>query len=146
MSYTIQEIEDALVAAMQTDDGVSGACKTLESYSGDAADLVGQIEQLTVPLPAVWAVYNGSAFNESASNSFDDEMKFVLLVAAKDLRGRVAAAQGVYEILESLKTLFIGKNLGLDINPLRPISIDPVVVTNRLAIYGFILRTYFSMD
>ena len=144
--YTIQQIEDALVSAMQADDGVSGACRTIESYSGDAADLVAQLEQMTVPLPAVWAVYNGSAFNESANNSFDDEMKFVLLVAAKDLRGRVAAAQGVYEILEALKTLFIGKNLGLDIEPLHPVSIDPVAVTNRLAIYGFVVRTYFSMD
>ncbi len=109
-------------------------------------ETVDQIEKLTAPLPAVWAAYGGSVFTEAANRSFDDEMIFNLLVAAKDLSGRTAAAQGAYAILEKLKTLLIDNNLGLDIEPIHPVSIDAILVTNRLAIYGFRIKTSFSMD
>jgi len=146
MPYTIQEIEDALVAAMQADDGVSGACRTIGSYNGEAADLVAQLEQMTVPLPAVWAVYNGSALNFRSFGVWEDAMSFVLVVAAKDLRGRSAAAQGAYEVLEALKDALIDSTLDLDIDPLVPVSIDPITVTNRMAVYGFVLKTAVARE
>jgi len=146
MAYTIIQVEDKLVAVMKADAGLSAACKTIDSFSGEAADLVDQIEQMTALLPAVWAVFGGSIFTESANRSFDDEMRFIILVAAQNLRSRAAAAHGVYEILELLKGLLTNNNLGFNIEPLHPISIDPIAVTNRLAIYGVTFKTLFSLD
>lgn len=144
--FTINEIEDAILAAIRGDAGLAAVCKTIEPFAGDLETLAAKIDRLIDPLPAVWTVYRGSLFTESANRSYDDEMSFAVLVAAKSLRGRDAAKKEAYEILELLKSLLVDNNLGLDIDPLEPVSIELVAISDRWAIYGFILKTYFSMD
>ncbi len=144
--YTITEIENAIVKELQDDTTVVALAKTIAAYSGGVPDLLEEIDKLIAPFPAVWVVYGGSYFSEVANRSFDDQMTIMLLTAAKDLRGRESAAAGVFDILERLKTVLINNNLNLNIEPLHPVSIEPVAVTSRMAVYGFTLKTSFSMD
>jgi phage gp37-like protein len=146
MGYKIAEIEDAILTAMQADADLSSACKTIDSFGGEAADLLAQAEQMIIPVPAVWVAFTGSDFTEAANRSYDEAMNFIFLIASKDLRGRSAAARGAYEIIEMLKSLLIDNNLGLDIEPLHPVSLDIVGITNRLAVYGLSFKTSFSTD
>jgi len=143
--YEIEDIEDAILDAIRKDKDLPDMCRTIASYSGEQADLMAEIEKMTMPLPAVFVAYAGSVFEEPANRAFTDEMTFILFVAAKNLRGRNQAARGVYEILEKLKTLLINNNLSLYIEPLHPVSIDPVGVSSKIAVYGLVLKTLFAM-
>ena len=143
MAYTIADIEDSIVDALKA-SGLAAIAKTIDSYHGEIEDLVGEAKKLLIPLPAVFVLYGGSQFDETANRSFDDEQIFTVVVVARDLRGRASLRTGVYDILEELKNTLIDNNLDLDIEPLHPIRIDPLAITKGLSIYGFDFKT--SLD
>jgi len=142
---TIAEIEDAILAALKASD-LAGVCKTIDTYHGELDDLVKEINRLTIPFPAVLVLYGGSAFSEPANRSYDEEPVFTVLHIAKDLRGRSALRDGIYEMLEITRETLIDKNLGLDIEPLHPVSIAAVMVTGLLSIYSFDIKSNWSRD
>jgi len=143
--YTIAEIEDAIVAALKASP-LQDICRTIDAYHGEIDDLAGEVKQLLVQMPAVFVLYAGSRFGETANRSFDDEMTFTCVAVAKDLRGRAHLRAGIYEILEALKAALIDQDLGLDIEPLHPIGIEATMVTRAVSIYSFDIRTGFSLD
>lgn len=143
--YTIQNIEDAIVNAFKASP-LNALCKTIDSYHGEIDDLVAKIGQLTVPLPAVYVIYSGSVFNESANRSFDDEMTFTTVFIAKDLRGNEKLKAAIYPMIEAGKTALIDNNLNLDIEPFHPIRIEATLITKAFSIYSMDAKTSFSMD
>ncbi|MFH2011682.1 MAG: phage protein Gp37 [Pseudomonadota bacterium] len=145
MAYTIADIEDAIVDALK-DSGLADIANTIDSYHGEVEDLVGEVKRLIIPLPAIFVLYGGSQFDETANRSFDDEQTFTIISIAKDLRGRGTSLRtGIYEMIEIQKTTLIDNNLDLDIEPLHPIRIDPLAITKGLSIYGFDLKTSLSL-
>jgi len=144
--YTIAQMEDAILDALKADEILSDLCRTIDSYNGEALEFAQELDQTVIALPAVLVLYTGSAFSEPANRSFDDEMNFLLLVAASNLAGRKSAARAAYEILEAVKDCLIDVNLDLDIEPLHPVGVDLVAVTKRTAVYGLNLKTSFSMS
>lgn len=145
MGYTITQIEDAIVAKIQASAVLTALNATIASYHGEIDDLVKQAAQLTIKLPAIYAFYGGSAFDESANRSFDDEMNFTVIAIAKDLRGDAKLKAAMYPILEELKTVLIDNNLDLDIEPLHPIRIERTLITKLFSIYSFDIKTSFSL-
>jgi hypothetical protein len=111
---------------------------------GEIDNLVSLTSQLTIPLPAVYVIYGGSAYDESANRSYDDEMSFTIIVIAKDLRGDQKLKAAMYPILEELKAVLIDNDLDLDIEPIHPIRIEPTIVTRVFSIYSFDVKTSFT--
>jgi phage gp37-like protein len=145
MAYSIADIEDAIVKALQDSD-LADIAKTIDSYHGEIDDLVAEVKRLTVPIPAVFVLYAGSSFDEAANRSFDDEQTFTVVCVAKSLRSRAALREGMYDLLEAVKTALIDENLDLDIEPLHPVSIEASMVTKELSVYAFHIKTSFSLD
>ncbi len=143
--YSIMEIEDAIVTALKA-SALSGICKVIDSYHGEMDDLSGEVQQLLIQLPAVFVLYAGSRFSEVANRSFDDEITFSVMAIAKDLRGRTKLRAGMYEILETIKDTLRNNDLGLNIEPLHPLSVAAIAVTRMFSVYGFDVKTTISLD
>lgn len=143
--YTILEIETAILDALGASE-MAHVARTIEPYHGEVEALVAEVKQLIAPTPAVYVIYVGSIFDESANRSFDDEQTFSIIHIAKDLRGNAQLRAAIYPMLEITKSALIDNNLGLNIEPLHPVRIDPVAVTRAFSIYGFDVKTSFSMD
>lgn len=145
MALTIAAIEDEIVAALQAST-LSETCKKIDSYSGQIDDLIKEVASMIIGLPAVYVLYFGSRFSEVANRSFDDEMIFTVVSIAKSLRGRAELRTGIYEMLEVEKTTLINNNLGLNIEPLHPQTIEPAMITNQFSVFSFDLKTSQSID
>lgn len=143
MSYTIAEIESSLISELQS---AFGSSCTVAPYAGEVEDLSANAEQLTVQAPAVFVVYGGSEFAESANNSYDDEQIFSLIHVAQDLRGGEDLKASAYGMLETSKDALIGKNIGLDIEPIHPVRITAQLLAPTLNIYSFDIKTSYSLD
>lgn len=145
MSYKIEDIEDAIVNALKASP-LAAIVKTIDSYHGEIDTIIEQVKQLTIPLPAVYVLYAGSDFPETANLSFDDNLTFTVVSIAKDLRGKEKLRAAIYPILDTLKETLIGNNLNLNIEPLKPKRIEATLVTRLFSIYSFDIETSFSMD
>lgn len=142
--YTIEQIEDAIIAKLQASAPLAAMCKTIASYQGEIDDLIAQTSQLIIPLPAVYVLYGGSDYDELANRSYDDEMTFTVIPIAKDLRGDQKLKAAMYPILKEIKAVLIDNSLGLDIEPIHPVRIEPTLITKLFSIYSFDIKTSFS--
>jgi phage gp37-like protein len=145
MGYAIETIEDAILAALEAST-LATTCKTIDTYHGEIDDLVKELKQLIIPLPATFVLYAGSRFTEPANRSYDDEQYYTIVCIAKDLRGRESLRTGIYDILEIIKATLIDSNLGLDIEPLHPVTIEATMITQQFSLYSFDIKTSFSLD
>ncbi|MDN3515365.1 MAG: DUF1834 family protein [Candidatus Brocadia sp.] len=144
MGYSITQIEDAIIAELQESVALSSLCKTITSYHGEIDDLVSQASQLIVPLPAVYAIYAGSIYEETANRSYDDEMSFTIVAIAKDLRGDEKLRAAMYPILEEIMTILMDNDLGMDIEPIHPVRIEPTLITKLFSVYSIDIKTSFT--
>ncbi|HOW54302.1 MAG TPA: DUF1834 family protein [Syntrophorhabdaceae bacterium] len=144
--HTIEEIEDRILAELRA-SALSTTVKNISTYHGEMDSLVEELRRLTIMLPAVFVLYGGSQFSETANRSYDDEPVFTIVAIAKDLRGRDKRRTGMYAILEALKDTLIDNDLGFkDTGPLKPISIEAILITQEFSVYALDLRTTFSRD
>ncbi len=144
--HTIQDIEDGILTAIRG-SSLADVVRNIDTYHGEVDSLVDELKRLTIQLPAIFVLYGGSFFNETANRSYDDEPVFTVVAIAKDLRGRDQLRLGMYAILEVLKETLIDNDLGYrDIAPLHPISIESLLVTKEFSIYALDLRTALSLD
>ncbi len=146
MSYTISQIETAIVSALKASPTLSAACKTIASYHGELDALVSQAEQLIIQMPSIYVLYSGSVLSEIANRSYDEEASFTAVVIAKDLRGDQNLKNAMYPILEEIKNTLIDKTFNLDIEPMKPDRIEATLITKLLSIYSFDFKSSFSRD
>lgn len=142
--YKIQQIEDAILLALRSST-LQSVCRTIDTYHGEIEDLVSQVGQMTVSMPAAFVHYKGSQFTESANRSFDDEQTFAIVLIAKDLRGDKELRAGIYQMLEIVKSALIDNNLNMNIEPLHPMEIYLIATSRAFSIMGFDIKTSFSM-
>ena len=137
-----EQIEDAILAALKAQ---MSYVRTCETYAGQ---LEAEIDKLVINFPAVFVSYTGSDLDciDNASN-FNEAVGFSILVAAKNLKGKTAArkdAYGCYQMIREVLTVLTNKNLGLNIEKLKPTKVSLLYISTTMAIYGIDFQTNFD--
>jgi phage gp37-like protein len=144
--YSVEDIEDEIIVKLKDSDLLLAACPTIETYGGQLDSLTEEIPALSIDLPAVLILYSGSKFSEPANRSFDEEPAFSAVIIGKNLRGPADLRTGAYEILDLVRSVLIDNNLGLDIEPIHPLSVEAIWISREMAVYGFDFKTSQSLD
>jgi len=138
-----EQIEDAGIAAIDINLPYLG--QPTETYGGH---LEGDIESLVINYPAVFTVFEGAQLDWVDGSNFKEDDTFTVLVCSNDVRGNSALRKdtvtGCYRMIKDVLKALSGKNLGLDIYPLKPVRIYPVLITKTLAVYGIKFTTWFD--
>ena len=143
--YKIADIQDPLVKALQDYAGLKAICPMIDAYGGEIDLLLENLKTYTGPVPATYVFYAGSVFG-GGSGTYDETPTFTIVTVAKDLRGGSALQGAAYAIIEQQKEAVINNNLGLDIEPFRPVKVEATMITNMFSVYSFDIQTFFSMD
>jgi phage gp37-like protein len=136
-----EQIEDSIISTLKA---ALPYAQTVETYAGQLED---SIESLPVRFPAVFVVYSGSTFAPVDGPNHRESVEFSVLAVSKNLRGDRAArkdVQGAYEMVNDVITALTNKDLGLDIEPLRPLRVSNVFAGKGLAVYGMDFETGFD--
>jgi phage gp37-like protein len=138
----ISTIESAIVDAL-ADANTDDAIKTIESYHGDLTDFQSEVGKFVASLPALYVMYTGSVFEAQTVSSFDERQNFSVICVAKDLRAKSAAKMSAYGLIEYVKTVLINNDFGLDIYPLKPIAVTPLLISTLLSVFQIDFETSF---
>lgn len=149
-----EAIEDGIVAALQAD-------ATIVAYAGHIGPWQGSPEQArqagqVLKYPSITVVYTGGELDPKGQFTFGHEAKFQVTVTARNLRSRRAQRAsdasgevGSYNVLADVLRVLSGQDLGLDMDELRPQTIEPLEpdATNESR-YGVVFQTrvLFDMD
>ena len=144
--YSVSAIEDQVIAKLKASKPITDVCPTIETYGGQLDSLTRDIPSLSIFLPAVLILYSGSKFSEPANRSFDEEITFSAVLVAKNLRGLADLRTGAYQILALVRAVLIDNNLDLNIEPIHPLSIEAIWISEEMAVYGFDFKTSQSLD
>lgn len=137
MSYTIEAIEDAIIAAVDAITAVT--IKTVKSYNGDLDQ--ADLRRLTGPLPAVYVIYGGSKYVDHGARKVE-AMRYRLLVCDKNLRAEAEARRGgtgnpgTYAMLNAIRDALCGEQLSMTITPLALLREDPIFNGSGISVYG----------
>ncbi len=141
--YTIDQIHTAALDLLKAKGSkVSALARTIDTFHGEVQDILDQASQLIVAMPACWVLYAGSTF-EGQTNQLQDNFNLMVVYMVKELRSDVQKAT-MYALLEAGKKDLHGNNLGLYINPLKPVAIRQVKITREYAVYSHQLQTFFK--
>ncbi|MDF1592592.1 MAG: DUF1834 family protein [Desulfobacterales bacterium] len=136
--YTIEQIEDAIIAAVNSLSASLGL-RTIKSYQGELEE--DDIKKLIALFPAIYVVYGGSEYKEHGARKIEF-MKYHLFLCDKNLRSEEEARRGgagnpgTYAMLDGIRDKLYGKQLSLDIYPLRLVSQATVWFGNGISIYA----------
>jgi len=139
MSYGIEEIEDAIIAALEPLKASLGV-RTIKSYQEELDD-EETIARATRLFPAIFVVYGGSGYADHGSRKIET-LSFILFVCDKsfrkeeELRRGGSSNPGTYVMLNGARDLLYEQRLSLDITPLKLIREDPVWFGNGISIYS----------
>lgn len=145
MGYTTEQIEDEILSAIQDSD-MGSYCKTIESYAGQLED---DITKMIILFPAVFVMFSGSEAKMLTGLEYEKTVDFTIFVAAKNLRGNVAARKndyGAYQMLDDMETLLVGNQLGMQIEPIAIVSEEAILNTKQLSVYAAGYRTVFVAE
>ncbi len=140
---TITQVEDAILAALNLSPigpvGGGGYARIVDSYQGELED--EDLSRVLRLFPAVLVVYDSSRYSKSAKGVYDETMRFLVVVASRNLRGEKAQRRGdvemtgTYQMLRDVRGLIANKSLGLDVGPPEPVAERFVINTRDASIY-----------
>ena len=138
--YTIEEVEDAILATLSADATLSGYVRTFDRLPWERA---GEIGRLVKRYPAVLVAYAGG---EDSSGNFgvcDHAGRFVVWCAARNLRSPGAAAagvtaseKGVYEMLDDVLSALHFSGLGIDVISCVSRRVVPLAASPGVTIFS----------
>jgi phage gp37-like protein len=149
--YTLEQIEDAIIAQLaplkvgytpvgEDDPAVWRTVRTIKSYQGELDD-EETIARAAPLFPAILVVYGGSAYANRGSRKVET-MRFVLFVLDRNVRQEAEARRGgpgnpgCYAVLNGVRDLLYGEQLGLDILPLEAMREDAVWFGRGVSVYS----------
>lgn len=141
--YTIKQIEDAILTAIDSLSGSLGV-KTIKVYEGQIE--TGEFLQTIEPVPIIYLVYAGSNYIDKDARQIR-EMTFVLFCIDKSLGNRHKAGigdntnPGTHAMLDGIRTALLNKRLSLTIFPFSLISEDIIGFVQGYAIYSATYKT-----
>lgn len=137
--YTIEQIEDAVIAALTPLKANLGV-RTIKSYQAEL-DSEEDIARASRLFPAVIVVYGGSEYTSHGSRKVE-KMRYSLFCCDKNLRAEDetrrggAGNPGVYAMLNAVRDQLCGKQLGLEISPLELIRENADYLGQGLSVYS----------
>jgi phage gp37-like protein len=155
----ISAIENAIIAriaaaqAAPAPNGLGYTLKKLATYGGEFSD---GVERIVTDFPAVLLAFGGAQPVKTVGTITQLKGTFSLICCATSLRNEKAARHGkdgkigTYQIFTDMLALLTGQTLGLDITPLTPSGIRPLMNdkagTQLASIYGLDFETTFSVE
>ncbi len=137
MAYTIEQIEDAIIAALEPLKASLGV-RTIATYQGELD--VKELSSQTSPLPAVYLIYGGSKYAEHGARKIEN-IAFDLILCGKSLRSDEDAKRGVYAMIEATRDILYASDLDLQIYPLTFDEARPLWCTRGISVYGARYKT-----
>jgi len=147
----IPAIENAILARIQAAP-LGYALKKLATYGGEFSD---GIDRIVSDFPAVLIAYSGSTLLQEARSSYTFKATFGIICCATSLRNEKTARHGKpgtvgsYQLITDMTALLSGQKLGLDITPLVPRAVRPLVNDKAGAqlasVYAIDFETNFSL-
>ena len=123
----------------------------MASYGNELDD---GLKTVVRKFPAVWVVFAGEPEpKERPGGEWLHEPVFAVVVGARNRRNEEAARRGAdgkpgsYQIVEDMRGLFVGQDLALEIEPIRPGAVRSIVNAaverDNASIYVVELRTRY---
>jgi len=137
MSHTINQVEDAVAAALNAAP-LNTYCKRFEKF--DSQFDIEDLERNLGPLPACFVAYLDDDSREVTQGvTYMDRMRIAVITAARNLRGGVEAktgTSGTNEMLNDVKNLLHKSTLGLSgVAGMALISRRPIITTKTLSVW-----------
>lgn len=147
MDFT--DIEDNILAELKSSINYLKTVETAET------DIISRIEKMSIKFPAALVLYSGSQFSLVDSTVQNEKPSFTIFCADRSLRGRGKARKGassskergVYQVIVDVLETLTNQDFGLvDTFRLSPVRVEPVLMTDRLAMYGVEFGNSFDKD
>jgi len=139
MAYDIEQIEDAVIAALAPLKDAIGV-REIKSYQGELEE--ADLRKTVKNFPAIYVIYGGSEYTAHGARKIESP-GLTLFVADRTLRGEEEARRGgannpgTYRMLRECRRLLCGRNLGLDdLNPLEILRDAPVWFGSGISVYA----------
>jgi len=148
--YTIEQIEDAIIAALaplkvgyaaeEGDPAIYGTIRTIKSYQSEL-DTEEELARAVRLFPALLVMYGGSVYGEHGGRKIET-MAYIIFACDRNLRAEAEARRGgsgnpgTYAMLNGVRDLLAGKQLGLNIYPLKPIREAAEFKVGAVSIYS----------
>jgi len=139
MSYTIEQIEDALIDKLDALKDTQGV-RTLKTYQGEL-ETEDDVAKMVRLFPAVFVVYGGSDYADHGARKVQ-KMRFVIIVCDKSLRAEEEARRGgvnnpgTYALLGAVRDLLYGSMLDLEIYPVSLLREESAWFSKGVSIYA----------
>ena len=139
MSYTYEQIEDAIISKLQPLKASLGI-RAIKTYQGEL-ESEEEIKRLVMLFPAVYVVYGGSRYEDFGARQVE-HMAYHLIVCDRNLRSEAEARRGgsenpgTYAMLEGSRDALCGSQLSMEIFPIKPIGKVPIWFAGGISIYG----------
>lgn len=137
--YTITEIEDAIIQALQDSEHLSMVPDTRIKSFGQAPE-IADFEQYCKGFPSLLVVYAGGDPERGDSGNCAEIMQFMVFAGGKSLRGAGASRKdedaGAYALIDGIKRTLQGNGLGLGMLALEYAGTEPHHATAAVAIYS----------
>jgi phage gp37-like protein len=128
----IAEIQSAIITELSAIDGVG----TVGVWQGDIDDLLQSPQRL----PALHVIYQGAKFEDKkiiGVNRADHQMKFNIILIARNAKSREEGASGAYTIIEAVRGCLLGCQI-LPYGWLWPEDEELIDAVGGMLIYGLI--------
>lgn len=141
--------ETAIIAELKSSVPYLKTVKTAEM------DIINKLNKLNIKFPAALVFYSGSTFSLVDRTVQSEKPSWTIFVADKSLRGRKEARKGsaqhnehgVYKVIVDVLDALTNQDFGLPDNfRLDPVSVEPVSITDRVAMYGIVFSHLFDKD
>lgn len=154
----IGAIEQALVDRVEAANGVGGLGYRLRTVASYGNELDDDVDRVIKAFPAVWVTYLGEhAPLDIGGGAWRAAARFAVLVAASNRRNERATRHGAsgepgaYQIVEDLRTLLCGEDLGLDAaEVVQPAGVEPRANGKfgaaHMAVYALLLEIIYVIE
>ncbi len=138
---TITEVEQAIQARLVS------RIASLRKVGSLSDFLMADLDDTALLSPAAYVVFDSGSFTHGMARTQEISLTFTVVVVVENQRGNEAARHGagssigVYQLLDDIRAALTNQTLGLDMEPLFPVSIQGIAGSESLAVYGITFET-----
>ena len=143
------DIENDMITQIKEDINYVETVQTIES------DIITKIEKLNIKFPATLVMYRDSKFGLVDNTLWKETPSYIVFCVARTLRSRATARKGdnanskkgAYDLVKDTLLSLTNQDFGRgEIFRMSPVSVDQVLMTDRLVVYGVEFNCGFDTD